>query len=163
MKVALAQLDVQAGRPRKNVKRMVEMIREAKLEDADLIAFPEMAVSGYLVGDKWTDDSWCRNLMEYNEMLREASEDIIVVYGNVFLDDKLKGRDGRAVKFNSAYCVENKKIIGIRHKTLLPTYRIFDDSRYFANPLDFGIEPTPVELSNGIKIGLEVCEDMWVF
>jgi len=161
MKIALAQLDVKAGRPKLNVARMLEMIAEAKSRGAELIAFPEMAVGGYLVGDKWTDDDYCRNLMECNDVIRMAADGIIVVWGNVYLDKTRKAKDGRFVRFNTVYLAENKKL-NFRFKSALPNYRIFDDVRYFANPMDFGIVPTPVRLNNGLNIGLEVCEDMWI-
>ena len=118
MKIALAQLDVKVGHPKQNVARMLEMIQEAKNNGVELIAFPELAVGGYLVGDKWTDDQYCKNLAEYDEVIREASDGIAIVYGNVFIDYQLKGKDGRSIRFNSVYCVENKKLIAIRHKTL---------------------------------------------
>lgn len=161
MKVALAQLDVKAGRPKINVKRMLEMIAEAKAEGTDLIAFPEMAVGGYMIGDKWTDATYIQNLMDYNTILAEAADGIVVIYGNVFFDrNGRKGFDGRIGKYNSAYVCENKEIIAIKHKTLLPNYRIFDDKRYFLSA-DDEIINYPIRLANGVKLGVEVCEDMW--
>ncbi len=165
MKIALAQLDVKIGHPKQNVARMLEMIQEAKNNGVNLIAFPEMAIGGYLVGDKWTDDQYCRNLAEYDDIIREASNGIAVVYGNICLADPpftYKGFDGRKPRYNAVYCVENKKIANMRMKTLLPNYRVFDDKRYFlsANDKDL-VNNYPVTLDNGVKVGLEICEDMW--
>jgi len=165
MKIALAQLDIKAGQPKKNVARMLEMIQEAKNNKVDLIAFPEMAIGGYLVGDKWTDDQYCKNLAEYDEVIREASDGIAIVYGNIcFADEpfKYKGFDGRKPRYNAVYCTENKKIATLRMKTLLPNYRVFDDKRYFLSANDKHLENDyPITLSNGINVGLEICEDAW--
>ena len=163
MKIALAQLDVKAGRPKLNVGRMLEMIEEAKDNGADLIAFPEMAVGGYLVGDKWTDDNYIRNLLQFNNMLAAAAEDIIVVYGNVYIPDiTIRGYDGRQARYNSVYICYDRKVREVRHKTHLPTYRIFDDKRYFlsARDLTYTLNNSPVDVK-GMKIGFQICEDMW--
>src|SRR3989338_295928 len=74
MKIALAQMEVIPGQPQKNVARMLEMIKEAKQAGVNLIAFPELCVSGYLVGDKFLEDAFCADMMEYDEVLRKASE-----------------------------------------------------------------------------------------
>ena len=102
MKIALAQMDVVPGRPEKNVKKMLAMIEEAKEKHADVVAFPEMAVSGYLLSDLWLDESFCADLMGYNEILREASDNIAIAYGNVFLDSTRPNKDGRSRKYNAA-------------------------------------------------------------
>jgi NAD+ synthase (glutamine-hydrolysing) len=116
-----------------------------------------------MVGDKWTDDNFVQNLIDYNAILQDAADGIVVVYGNVSVHAKSKGHDGRSMKFNSAYVCENKEIIAIRHKSLLPNYRIFDDQRYFTSGKNqlFGPDRGVVTLENGVKIGVEVCEDMW--
>lgn len=152
MKIALAQLDVKAGNPRKNLERMLEMIEEAKDNKADLIAFPEMSVGGYLVGDKWTEEAFANNLQVYNQALQEASKGIAVAYGNIFTDREINERtgsasmhpnkDGRLRKYNAVYVFQDGKPAkranettilptGVQPKTLLPNYRIFDDERYF--------------------------------
>lgn len=159
MKIALAQMDVKAGRPKVNVDRMLEMIKEAKNNGADLIAFPEMAVGGYLIGDKWTDDAYIHNLMLFNEVLAAAAVGIIVIYGNVFIDRGGLGYDGRVLKYNAAYICQNGEINDIVFKTNLPTYRIFDDKRYFMPGNELS-SPRVVKINGGM-IGVEICEDMW--
>ncbi len=164
MKIALAQMEVVPGKPKKNLETMVAMIREAKRKQVDLIAFPEMAVGGYFLGDKWVSNEHNLNLMEFNEALRRASDGIAVAYGNIFVDkginervgdDKLHpNKDGRTRKYNAVYVFQNgkpaerampTKILpeGVQPKTLLPNYRIFDDERYFFSTedlaKDFGV------------------------
>jgi NAD+ synthase (glutamine-hydrolysing) len=159
MKIALAQLEVIPGNPEKNVENMLLLIEKAKKENVDLIAFPEMCIGGYLLGDKWLSDDYCLNLMSYNEKIRQASKGITVVYGNIYLDrqediEKRTGsntrhsnKDGRSRKYNAIYIFSDQKIPerkiktgivpeGIDVKTLHPNYRIFDDERYFLSLQD---------------------------
>ena len=152
MKIALAQIDVVSNKPGKNVETMLRMIEKAKKKGVDLIAFPEMCVGGYIVGDKWLEDSYCSNMMKFNEKIIKASDGIAIVYGNVYLDKDINERvndatphlnkDGRTRKYNAIYAVQNKKFVqraketkilpaGVQPKTLLPNYRFFDEERYF--------------------------------
>ncbi len=163
MKVALAQMEVVPGRPRKNLEAMLRMIEEAKQQHADLVAFPEMCVGGYLLGDKWTLDDFCLGLTEFNEALRKASEGIAIAYGNVYVDktEDINSRvgdssihpnmDGRSRKYNAVYVFQNGKAVerlketqllppGMQPKTLLPNYRIFDDKRYFFSTTDIAMD-----------------------
>jgi NAD+ synthase (glutamine-hydrolysing) len=94
VKVALAQVDVVPNRPVKNVERMLDMVARAKEASVDLIVFPEMCIGGYLLSDRWRDANYCRNLMEYNEALREASSEIAIAYGNIYLEELIRGSGG---------------------------------------------------------------------
>jgi NAD+ synthase (glutamine-hydrolysing) len=190
MKIALCQMNVIPGRPDKNIENMKLFIDLAKESGSNVIAFPEMCVGGYLLGDKWTDDNWCDYLMSFNEQLKELSDGIVLIYGNVFklVDDSVSGwhpnQDGRSRKFNAAYIWQNKKPVkkphniekidcSIQIKTLLPNYRFFDDKRYFSSLLDYAQDydiyfeklysPFPVIINDKeYKIGLELCEDLWI-
>ena len=182
MRIALAQMEVVPGRPRKNVEKMLRMIEQAKKEKADLIAFPEMAVGGYLLGDKWLEDSHNENLMEMNEEIRKASDGIAVAYGNIFVEKPghwpHPNKDGRSRKYNAVYVYQNKELVrnrdrvtkhpilptGVQPKTLLPNYRIFDDERYFFSlqdiAKDYGQDSAGTHLNVGdllypftIKVG----------
>jgi NAD+ synthase (glutamine-hydrolysing) len=153
MKIALAQMEVLPGQPGKNVDSMLRLIEEARAQDVDLIVFPEMCVGGYLLGDEWRNENFCKDLMEYNEILRKASNGIAIAYGNIFLDSEINKRvgdtkkhpnkDGTTRKYNAVYVFQDGKPVsrandssrilpeGVQPKTLLPNYRIFDDERYF--------------------------------
>ena len=141
----------------KNVESMLKMIEEAKAEGVDLISFPEMCIGGYLLSDKWQEDTFCQDLMGYNEILKEASIGIAIAYGNIYVDEYINERvsdysfhpnkDGRSRKYNSVYVFQDgnpvsrlkeTKILpaGVQPKTLLPNYRIFDDERYFFSTQD---------------------------
>lgn len=152
MKIALAQMEVIPGKPQKNLETMLRMIAEAKEQHVDLVAFPELCVSGYLVGDKWTEDAFCEQMMQFNVPLLEASRGIALAYGNIFLDTEINARvgdhnihpnkDGRTRKYNAVYIMQNGRMAprrkptpllpdGVQPKGLLPNYRFFDDERYF--------------------------------
>ncbi len=167
MKIALAQMEVAPGLPKRNLeKMMLPMIEEARRQEADLVSFTELCVGGYLLGDKWTSEELCFDLMRKNEVLRIASDGIAIAYGNVYVDtnDEISKRtgiegwhpnqDGRQRKYNAVYVFQNgkpakrlreTKILppGITVKTNLPNYRIFDDERYFFSmnevAQDFGV------------------------
>src|SRR3989344_1320584 len=152
MKIALAQMEVIPGKPQKNLGTMLRMISEAKEQHVDLISFSELCVSGYLVGDKWTEDAFCEQMMRFNGPLLEASQGIALAYGNIFLDTEINARvgdgkphpnkDGRIRKYNAVYVMQNGRMAprnistpflpeGVQPKGLLPNYRFFDDERYF--------------------------------
>jgi NAD+ synthase (glutamine-hydrolysing) len=163
--VAHGQIDVRPGNPRANVAAMIKAIKEAKAAGADVIAFPEMAVGGYTVGDDWVHDSYCEELMIYNEQLKAASQGITVVWGNVYLDTPKRmaqrgidgyhpNEDGGTRRYNAIFVAQNGEWAprlndpgilppGVMSKTLLPNYRYFDDKRYFHSTIqtaqDFGI------------------------
>ena len=157
MKIALAQMDVIPNKPNKNLEAMSKMVERAKAQGVDLIAFPEMCVGGYLLSDKWQEDNFCEDLMEYNQILKEASNGIAIAYGSIYVDKFINKRvnddkfhpnkDGRSRKYNSMYVFQDgnpvsrlkeTKILpaGIQPKSLLPNYRIFDDERYFLSTQD---------------------------
>ncbi len=152
MKIALAQLEVVPGFVDKNVGKMLGMIEQAKTEKVDLIVFPELCISGYILSDQWTNEAFCDSLMRYNEVLLDASKGIAIAYGNIYLDKEINARwndsayhpnkDGRTRKYNAVYVMQNGRYLkraidgnilpdGVQPKTLLPAYRIFDDERYF--------------------------------
>lgn len=177
-KIAIAQMDIVPGQPEHNVSKMLEMIQQAKEEKADLVAFPELCISGYLISDKWYEDAFCRDMMAYNEVIRQASGEIAIAYGNIFLDSDINSRtgdslphpnkDGRTRKYNSAILVQNGEFVkrrietellpvGHQPKTLFPNYRFFDDERYFYSlheiATDFGVKLSDLAQPFQIKIG----------
>ncbi|BFP41742.1 NAD+ synthase [Flavobacteriaceae bacterium GF1] len=187
--IALGQMEVVPGRPQLNLATMLDMIGEAKQKSVDLICFPEMCVGGYLLGDKFLEDSYCEELMSYNNDLLKASDNIAIAYGNIYVVQTGNGhhpnKDGRSRKYNAVYVMQNGKYverivengilpIGIQPKTLLPNYRFFDDERYFFSlpdvAMDFGKElrdllsPFLISVGNKkIPVGMELCEDLWCY
>lgn len=159
MRFALVQMEVVPGAVEKNFRSMLSMIAASRERNADLVIFPELCLSGYLLTDMWVNESFCKNLMYYNTLLLEASREIAIAYGNVFVEDTVNKRwndnaihpnkDGRSRKYNAVYLIQhgayaprvNPSTVlpdGIQPKTLLPNYRIFDDERYFFSFQDVG-------------------------
>ncbi len=186
-RIALVQLEILSGRAKENVARMISHM-EALHEEVDLIAFPEMAVGGYLLGDLWTSEDWCDHLESFNETIREASATFqtSVAFGNIYVDRSGRpNKDGRRRKYNAAYLFQNGHPVasgaphfpaGVQAKTLLPNYRFFDDERFFYSlqdaAQDFGVEiesltkpfvlgPHLERGTAGIRVGLQLCEDLW--
>lgn len=179
MKIALAQMRVRAGNIEKNLKTMLAQIEKAKAASADVVIFPELAVTGYLLGDTWERTSFLREAELANDVLRQAAQNIIVVFGNVGIDWLRKNEDGRVRKYNAAFVAQNgnflkNEIIGLPFwvKSLLPNYRLFDDSRHFFDLRKLALERNvtlekllcPVDLKTKNKTaraGLIICEDGW--
>ena len=179
MKIALGQLNVQSGSIAGNIDAMKAMIFEAKEKHADIIVFPEMAVSGYFLQDKWTDSEFVAFCHAQNETIKALSDGIGIIWGNVshmYGGQSFVGHDGRPARFNSAFFAYDQQWVprpnsawGQYVKHLLPDYRVFDDSRFFidGNTLSMWTnedicEPFEFE-KDGVsyKISLQVCEDLW--
>jgi len=181
MRIALAQLNVKAGDIDRNLVEMKMMIDQAKHQGADLIVFPEMAVGGYLISDRYLQQEMIQMLLSANEIIKSWSNDIGIIWGNIHqIEEEKSNRDGRKNRFNAAYFAydqqwvehENHKMPGIYLKHCLPDYRFFDDSRFFKSGCDLSIElgypkgelisPFIFKRENkSCKIGVEVCEDLW--
>lgn len=152
MKIALNQMQVIPGNRQQNLQTMLSSIKQARDNGVDLLVFPELCVPGYMLGDWWLSPGFVEELHEYNTIIREASQNIAIVYGNAIADYHLPTRlatsnhhpnkDGRIRLYNAACIVQNGKWLnrkqehaflpqGIQPKTLLPNYRFFDDERYF--------------------------------
>ncbi len=152
LNIGLAQMEVVPGKIEHNLKTMLSCIDDAREQQLDMIAFPELCLSGYLLGDWWTDDSFCQYLMDLNEEIKQASRDITVIYGNIYVPQFeqaafcYKNQDGRALKYNAVYVYHNQQSVkrdvdanqplALQHvyaKNLLANYREFDDQRYFTS------------------------------
>lgn len=180
MKIALGQINVIANNIQANMESIKTMVAQAKKEKAALIVFPEMAVGGYFVGDKWNDDDWVAECARQNEVIKELSDGIGIIWGNVSLDyqgKKYQGHDGRVARFNSAFFAHNRQWVqkengqsGQSIKHLFPNYRMFEDARFFTSGLtlkqwDSQIDDASPFLfevdEKKLRIFLQVCEDLW--
>ncbi len=174
IRTAAAQIDVIAGRPDLNIKKICQAIREAHHHGDDVLIFPEMAVPGYLLGDEWENQSFVADCLAYNQEIINAAEDMVVIWGNVDIDKTKRNQDGRFRKYNAAFAACNGEYLdnGIIHKTLLPNYREFDDARHFYpfrqqlqdenKTYQQGFLPVEVSIKGTtIKMGMILCEDMW--
>jgi NAD+ synthetase len=152
MKVALAQINTTVGDLRGNCERILDAYRRGAATGAQLVITPELAITGYpprdlLAKKRFVDD----NLQALNELATSIGETALVV-GYVDVNPQRPGRP----HFNAAAMVRDGKIVARRFKTLLPTYDVFDEDRYF-QPASGN---TPVEFG-GIQFGMTICEDIW--
>jgi len=181
MNIAMAQMNVVAGQIETNLATMKRMIDQAKRESVDLIVFPEMCVTGYVIADRFLQAGFQDAAYQANASIVEWSKDIAIVWGNLYhFEQGRSNRDGRPNRFNAAYLAQNGQMhpedhglgCGIYVKHCLPDYRIFDDSRYFKSALDYAIEtqqgldfnlkPFTLKLKHQeLRLGLELCEDLW--
>lgn len=152
MKIAIAQINVHIGNFAGNLARIRKAITEAKDQGADIIVFPELVIIGYPP----------RDFLEFNDFIQQAqtsvnellvdSQDIAIVVGSVTPNPVIEGKD----LFNAAFFLADGKIQAVQHKTLLPTYDIFDEYRYFEPASKWNVFDY-----KGTRIAMTVCEDIW--
>ena len=152
MKITVAQLNYHIGNFEGNTAKMIDAIQVAKDDGADIICFSELATCGYPPRDFLEFDDFIRLGEESIKKLADAARGIAVVVGSVSRNPVPEGKD----LYNSVYFLVEGKVEYVQHKTLLPTYDIFDEYRYFEPASEWGI----VEYK-GKKIALTVCEDIW--
>ena len=153
MKIALAQINTSVGDIEGNTKKIIYNIKKAKSLDVDIVAFPELAITGYPPLDLLYHDGFIQINQNSLDKIIENTENITAVVGFVHPND-LEGK--LRVGYNSAALISNKALVGIQHKTLLPTYDVFDEARYF-----FPAKESKIFNLNGLNIGLQICEDLW--
>ncbi len=149
MRVLLAQLSPVVGDVVGNADLCVAAIRKAEAAGARLVVCPELVISGYPP----------RDLLERNDLVEAcmaaavrvaaatAGSDVVAVFGCPWREGGLR---------NSAVVAHRGRIVAVRHKSLLPTYDVFDEARYFTPETD----PRPVEVA-GLRVGVTICEDIW--
>jgi NAD+ synthase (glutamine-hydrolysing) len=151
MKVALGQINTTIGDIDGNIDKMVAFAINAKQGGARLIIFPELAVCGYPPMDLLLKDSFIAANLKGLDRLRESVTDIAVLVGFV---DSNPG-DGRPL-YNACAFIDGGEIKARQYKTLLPSYDVFDEDRYFEPAHEY------VQITiDGINIGLSICEDIW--
>lgn len=150
MKIALGQINTTVGDITGNADRMLEFANRARDAGADLIVFPELAVAGYPPLDLLLKDSFIQANLEGLHRLKERLP-IAAIVGFVDVNHG-KGRH----LFNACAFLEGGAIKAVQHKTLLPTYDVFDEDRYFQP----ATQHTPIQYKD-ISIGLSICEDIW--
>ena len=148
LRVALALINVTVGDLDGNARKVVEYVERARTLKADIVAFPELAVTGYPPEDLVFKRQFVRDNRARMERIVEATEDIAVVLGFV-------EREGDSI-YNAAAVACDGRLVDVYRKVHLPNYSVFDEVRYF--------EPgssCPVYLIAGARVGVNVCEDIW--
>ena len=152
MRIAIAQLNFHVGNFEGNLARMLEAVNRAESAGADLICFSELATCGYFPKDFLEFRDFVRRCEASVERLAEASHSVGILVGSPTVNPVLAGKD----LFNSACFLYKGKLLGLQHKTLLPTYDVFDEYRYFEPADSYKV----VEFK-GKRIALSICEDLW--
>ena len=101
--IALVQMEVRAGRPDLNVARMLQHMDRAREAGAEIVAFSEMCIPGYIIGDLWEVDALVEDFAAYSQEIVSASEALTVLFGNVAIDRSRIGEDGRIRKYNAVH------------------------------------------------------------
>ncbi|MBI5065318.1 NAD(+) synthase [Candidatus Woesearchaeota archaeon] len=163
MKLALAQINPFTRDLAGNTKKIIDFIRKAKSQGADIVAFPELAITGYCMADNFNRMFFIReNKRLLQEVIAPEAKGIIVVVGFVDYDEAKTMRNGKKVKWNAAAVIQDGKIVQIRRKSLLPNYDVFDDWRYFKAGTEEGVKPVEISIKGKkIKLGILVCEELW--
>jgi NAD+ synthase (glutamine-hydrolysing) len=152
MKVVLAQLNYHIGNFAENLSRIAYEVKKAEERNADLIVFSELAITGYPPQDLLEFGNFIEESSKAIHQLASISNHIGILIGAPTLNP---GPTGKKL-FNSAYFLFDGWVQQVFHKTLLPTYDIFDEYRYFEPNQEF-------QLLNfkDKKIAVTICEDLW--
>ncbi len=152
MKIALAQINTTVGDLAGNEAAILAAYRRGVAAGVELVVFPELTITGYPPRDLLLKKSFLAENLAVLDRLAAATGKTAMLVGYV---GENPARPGREVT-NSVALLQHGKILATRAKTLLPTYDVFDEDRYF----EPARENHPVEF-NGGSIGLTICEDIW--
>ncbi|MCA1747664.1 MAG: hypothetical protein LC655_08200, partial [Bacteroidales bacterium] len=153
MKIALAQLNYIVGDIEGNRELILQYIQRAEREKTDLVVFSELAICGYPPLDLLERGSFVESCISaIEDLARQVPQHTGVIVGGPEFNDNKEGK----LLYNSAWFLHNGKAERIFRKSLLPTYDIFDEYRYFEPNREFSI----LEF-RGKKIAVTICEDLW--
>ncbi len=146
-RLAMAQINSTVGDLDGNLRKIRAAVREARRLKADLVAFPEMAIPGYPPEDLLLRPGFIDDNLQALDQLRRGIKGITAVVGFV---------DRRDDIFNAAAVLHEGRVAGVYHKVYLPNYGVFDEDRYFQRGSQY-----PVFVVSGVRIGINICEDIW--
>ena len=149
LRIALSQINPIVGDIKGNVAKIVKQIALAKEKQADIVTFPELAISGYPPEDLLLRPKFLRDNQEAVERIVPKSDGMTVIIG---FPDVCNG-----LVYNAATIIHKSRLIDVYHKLELPNYGVFDERRYFLpgdTPLFFDM--------GGIRFMVTICEDIWI-
>lgn len=152
MKIFLCQQNYTIGAIAANTEKIIAAIREAKAAGGDLIVFSELTVCGYFPHDLLQYEGFTDRCLAAVELIRREADTIGVLLGAPARNESPTGKK----LYNAAYFLYDKEIKQVVHKTLLPTYDIFDEYRYFEPACGW-----EVISFKGKKLAVTICEDIW--
>ncbi len=152
MKIFLAQQNYHIGNFESNREKIILAIKQAKSEGADLIMFSEMSICGYPARDFVEFNDFISKCYESINIIKEHADTIGVLLGSPARNIGQKGKS----LFNAAFFLYEKEVKAEIHKTLLPTYDVFDEYRYFEPSFHWQVVPF-----KGKRLAITICEDIW--
>ncbi|MEM0385689.1 MAG: nitrilase-related carbon-nitrogen hydrolase, partial [Nitrososphaeria archaeon] len=149
MRFAIAQVNVTVGDLEGNMKKILDYLRKSADAGADIVIFPELAITGYPPQDLLFEKSFIKENRERLLELIKCSGNVVGILGYVeSVGERL---------YNSAVVFQNGEILAKVYKTLLPTYDVFDEARYFVGQDVNDIRPVRVSVrGKGINLGVEI-------
>ncbi len=147
LRLALAQINTTVGDIEGNTKRIIQLINEATDRGAEIVAFPELAVTGYPPEDLLLKPQFIEDNLHAIREIKNTVKDIVVVVGAVDKDSDI---------YNAAFVMNNSRVVDVYHKMFLPNYSVFDEMRYFQK----GNAPKIYKASDTV-FGVNICEDIW--
>src|SRR3972149_5235901 len=149
VRVGIAQINAGVGDLEGNVEKILQFTEAAGRQGVDIVAFPELAITGYppedlLLKPQFVED----NYASLERIAKKTSLlEVAIVVGFVDRGDDI---------YNAAAVISKGKIAGIYHKNYLPNYGVFDEKRYFKAGTG-----SPLFLLWGVPVGINICEDIW--
>jgi len=147
LRIGLAQINTTVGDFDGNMRKILASISEARNLGIDLLTFPELTVCGYPPEDLLLKPQFIEENGKALEEVRKNSSGLTIVVGFV---------DAREDIYDAAAIIHDGELAGVYHKIYLPNYGVFDENRYF----QAGRE-CPVYTINGVRFGVNICEDLW--
>ncbi|MEO8163236.1 MAG: NAD+ synthase, partial [Ilumatobacteraceae bacterium] len=154
LRIGLAQINPTVGDLAGNVELIVNAYRDARSRDCDVVAFPELCISGYPPEDLVLKAGFVADNRAAMRGFSEQTGDCVAVLG--FVDVDHQGR-----LFNAAAVCQGGEVRGTYFKQILPNYGVFDEERYFSSGLDDSGSTTLFQIG-GVVVGITVCEDIWI-
>ena len=181
IRIAFGQIQVNPGEPATNFQSLIQAIDYAKAVSTDILIFPELCLSGYMVGDMWDQVPFINDCLYYGDEIVKATTNtnLTIIFGNVGVDESLRNLDGSLRKYNALYVASKGQLVSnpsqpypFTIKTLLPCYRYFNEPRYFTSAnvvakernlsLSDINQPLTIFTRHGaFTIAPVICEDSW--
>ncbi len=148
VRLGLAQINTTVGDLEGNSKKILESLERARAEEVDIIAFPELALTGYPPEDLVFRKDFLQKTREALDQIITRTRDLVAIVGFV---EESQGRT-----HNAAAVICDGQIVGIYRKHCLPNYGVFDERRYFQRGESF-----PIFTDGHLSFGVTICEDLW--
>ncbi len=146
-RVALAQVNLSVGDLEGNKRKIIEYIDAARKARVDLVAFPELSITGYPPEDLLLKPTFIKETQEALDAIVDETGGLMAIVGFPHLEDSL---------YNAAAICRNGKLLAVYKKILLPNYGVFDEKRYFIP----GDDPFVCRMGS-FRLAINVCEDIW--